>query len=150
MTSMKIVDFPRPTPPPTPLPSCPPSTSNILLPLWPWTANFKRTSSQLKWNIIVGWLLYVIRSLLQLINLVWFSVDSFSFSLGQSRPQSRPHNNEKTRWDQGWDFFVDLHSWQHENSHPENCHLGKYPPRIIPTRTIPTQDNSHPENSHPG
>ena len=42
-----------------------------------------------------------------------------------------------------------------DNSHPENSHLGKYPPRITPTWTIPTQkiatqDNSHPKNSHTG
>ena len=54
----------------TPHPPCP-STSKILPPLWPWMCNFKWTTplqiitSQLKENIIQGWLLYAIKSFLQ-------------------------------------------------------------------------------------
>ena len=88
MTSMKIVKFSW-TPPPCP------STSKILPPPWPWTSHFKRTSppfqmitNQLKKSIIQEWLMYVIRSFLQvgfrfqyqLINLVWLLFDFFSFS----------------------------------------------------------------------
>ena len=56
----------------------------------PLTLNvqFQTNPNQLKENIIQGWLLYVIRSFLQvdfrfqyqLINLVWLSFDFFSFS----------------------------------------------------------------------
>ena len=61
MTSMKIVQFSRPTTP------CP-SKSEILPPSWPWTSNFERTpppplqmiTNQLKENMIQGWILYVI------------------------------------------------------------------------------------------
>ena len=78
----------------TPQPPCP-SKSNILPPPLPWTSNFKRTlhplymlTNQLKENIIQGWLLYVIKSFLQvgfcfqyqLINLAWLSFGFFSFS----------------------------------------------------------------------
>ena len=48
-----------------------PSTSKILPPLWLWMCNFKWTTplqiitSQLKENKVQGWLLYVIRSFLQ-------------------------------------------------------------------------------------
>ena len=84
--SWKLSDFQYPPPP------CP-STSKILPPPWPWTSNFKRNSpqmitNQLKKSIIQEWLLYVIRSFLQvgfrfqyqLINLVWLLFDFFSFS----------------------------------------------------------------------
>ena len=93
MTSMKIVQFSRPVHPTFP------STFKILPPSWPWTSNFKRTPlplplkiiiiiNHLKENIIQGWLLDVIMSILyvefrfqyQLINLVWPSFDLFSFS----------------------------------------------------------------------
>ena len=76
--------------------------------------------NQLKGNIILRWLLYIIRSFLQvrsrflyqLINLVCLSIDFFSFNWSQSRPQSNfkelkisflpsPYS-EKTRWGQGW------------------------------------------------
>ena len=51
---------------------------------------------QLKWNIILGWLLYVIRSFLQvgfpfqyqLINILWLSIAFISFSWIKSCPQS--------------------------------------------------------------
>ena len=73
-----------------------PSMSEIFPPPWSWTFNFKRTpsffqiiTSQLKKNIIQGWLLYVIRSFLQvsfrfqyqLNNIVWLPFDFFLFSL---------------------------------------------------------------------
>ena len=70
MTSMNILQF---SGPPTPLvPSLP----------------FQMITNQLKESTIQGWLLYVIRSFLQvdfrfqyqLINLVWLSFDFFSFS----------------------------------------------------------------------
>ena len=92
MTSMKIVQFSRPPPPLLLL--CP-SASKILPLPWPWTSNFKWTllplqmiTSQLKENIIQGWILYVIRSILQigfrfqyqLISLVSLSFNFFSFS----------------------------------------------------------------------
>ena len=71
-----------------------PSTSKILSFPWPWTSNLKRIPSfpnnnqSVKKSIIQRWLLYVIRSFLQvgfrfqhqLINLVWLSFDFFSFS----------------------------------------------------------------------
>ena len=76
-------------------PPCP-STSKILPSPWPWTSNIQfQTNSplqmitnQLKESIIWRWLLYVIRSFLQvgfrcqyqLINCVWLSFDFFSFS----------------------------------------------------------------------
>ena len=87
MTSMKIVQFSRS---PTPLVHLCPKFFHPL--------DFGRPiqripplqmiTSQLKENIIQGWLLYVIRSFLQvgfrfqyqLINLVWLSFDFFSFS----------------------------------------------------------------------
>ena len=66
VTSLKIVQFSRP---PIRLVH---TTSNILPPPWPWTSTFKRIppplqmiTSQLKEHIIQGWLLYVIRSFLQ-------------------------------------------------------------------------------------
>ena len=79
-----------------PHPHCP-SASEILPPPRPWTSNFKRIphlppfhmiTNQLKENIIQGWLLYVIRSFLQvgfhfhcqLINHVWVSFDFLSLS----------------------------------------------------------------------
>ena len=80
-----------------------PVTSKILPPLWPWMSNYPQTplplqmiTNQLKGNIILGWLLYVIKSFLQvgfhfqyqLINLVWLSIDFFSFSWSQSHPQN--------------------------------------------------------------
>ena len=76
-----------------PLPPCQ-STSKSFPPPWPWMSNSKWTpplqmiTSQLKGNIIQGWLLYVIGSFFQvsfrfqyqLINLLWLSFDFFSFS----------------------------------------------------------------------
>ena len=77
-------------------------------------------TNQLKENIIQGCLLYVIRSFLQvgfrfqyqLINLVWHSIDFFSFSWSQYRPQSNfkklktsflhSSYNEKMCWGQDW------------------------------------------------
>ena len=77
-------------------------------------------TNQLKRNIILGWLLYVFRSFLQvsfrfhcqLINFVWLSIDLSSFSWSQSRPQSNLKQfskisfllssySDKTRWSQG-------------------------------------------------
>ena len=89
MTSMKIVQFSRPPLPP--LVHLRPKFSH------PLHLNFKRTSSppflqmvtsELKENIIQGWLSYVIRSFLQvgfrfqyqLVHLVWLSFDFFSFN----------------------------------------------------------------------
>ena len=83
----KLSSFQNPPPP------CP-CTSKIFPPPWPSTSNSKPTpslqmiTSQLKENIFQGWLLYVIKSVLQvgfrfqyqLINLVWLSFDFFSFS----------------------------------------------------------------------
>ena len=101
MMSMKIIQFSRTTLPPSRL-ACP-ATSKIFPSPWPCTANFKRPlphsqiiTNQLKEKIIQGWLLYGIRSFLQVglrfqyqfINLVWLSVDFFSFSWSQSRTQS--------------------------------------------------------------
>ena len=88
----------------TPLlhPPCP-ATSKILPTPWPWTSNFKRNplplqmiTKQLKRNVILGWLLYVIRSFLQfgfpfqyqLINFVRLSIDFVLFSWSQSHRQS--------------------------------------------------------------
>ena len=58
--------------------------------------SYNQITNQLKKNIIQGWLLYVIRSFLQvvfcfyhqLINLVWLSIDFFPFCWSQPRPQS--------------------------------------------------------------
>ena len=83
MMSMKIVQFSIPPPP-----LCP-STSKIPPPPWPWTSNFRRAPSlqmivnPLNENSFQGWLLYVIRSFLQVgfrfpyqpINLVWISFE---------------------------------------------------------------------------
>ena len=81
----------------TPYSPCP-SMSTILWPSWPWTSNFNQTlppplllqmlTSQLKENIIQGWILYVIKPFLQvgfrfwyqLINLAWLSFVFFSFT----------------------------------------------------------------------
>ena len=104
-----------------------PATSKILPPPSPWTSNFKRIppplqiiANQFKENIIQGWLLYLVRPFLQvgfrfqhqLINLMWLSIDFFSFSWSQSRPQSTlkqlknsfsPSSySVKIRQDQGW------------------------------------------------
>ena len=82
MTSKEIVQF---SPPPQ-----------------PWTSNFKRipllqiTISQLKENIILGWLLYFIRSFLQvgfsfqyqLINPVWLSIDFFHLAKANLVPRA--------------------------------------------------------------
>ena len=82
--------------------------------------------NQLKGNIILGWLLYIIRSFLQvrsrfecqLINPVWLSIDFLSFNWSQSCPQSKfkklkisfllyPYSETTLidhfrRWSQGW------------------------------------------------
>ena len=87
MTSMKIVQFSRPH-----HHLLCPSTSKILPPPWPWTSNFKQSrlspsDNQSIWKTIIqGWLLYVIRSFLQvgfrfkyqLINVVWLFFDFIS------------------------------------------------------------------------
>ena len=125
MTFMKIVQFSR-------LPSTPFSKILPPLPLWPWTSSFKQSllplslqmiTNQLeglKENIIQGWLLYVIRSFLQvafclqyqLINYLWLSVDFFLFSWSQPCPQSYLKKaktsfsfssySKKECWCQGW------------------------------------------------
>ena len=79
-------------------------------------------TNRFKENIIQGWLLYVIRSFYlfffgfcfqyQLINFVWLSIDIFSFSWSQPRPQNvfrklktsfLPSSySEKMCWGQGW------------------------------------------------
>ena len=87
-------------------------------------------TNQLKENIILGWLLYIVRSFLQvgfrfqyqLINFVWLSFDVFSFSWSQSRPQSNfkklktsflPSSySEKMHWGQGWaEASLSTFSW---------------------------------------
>ena len=87
-------------------------------------------TNQLKENIIQGWLLYVIRSFLQvdfcsqyqLINLVWLSTDFFLFSWSQPCLQScfkklktsfSPSSyNEKICWGQGWaEAILSAFSW---------------------------------------
>ena len=112
------------------------ATSKVIAPPWPWTSNFKRTpllqmiTNQLKENIIQGWLLYVIRSFLQvdfcsqyqLINLVRLSTDFFLFSWSQPCLQScfkklktsfSPSSyNEKICWGQGWaEAILSAFSW---------------------------------------
>ena len=112
------------------------ATSKVIPPPWPWTSNFKRTpllqmiTNQLKENIIQGWVLYVIRSFLQvdfcsqyqLINLVWLSTDFFLFSWSQPCLQScfkklktsfSPSSyNEKICWGQGWaEAILSAFSW---------------------------------------
>ena len=121
MTSMKILQF---STPPNPLFQLRPKFFHPLdlgrpilnesLPPLQIIAN------QLKENIIQGWLLYLVRPFLQvgfrfqhqLINLMWLSIDFFSFSWSQSRPQSTlkqlknyfsPSSySVKIRQDQGW------------------------------------------------
>ena len=97
MTSMKIFKTP------TPLSSYVQNSSTALTldvqfqtNCSPQPLRFPLRTNQLKGNIILGWLLYVIRSFLQvgfrfqyqLINLVWLSIDFFSFSWNQSRTHS--------------------------------------------------------------
>ena len=102
ITSMKIVHLSRHALPLPPLSSYVQSSST------PLTLNvqFKRILSlalplqiktnQLKYNKIQGWLLYVIRSFLQVglcfqyqrINLVWLSINFFPFSWSQPCPWS--------------------------------------------------------------
>ena len=97
MTSMKTVQF-----------SWPPTCLVQLRPKFFHPLDFARPISnepspplqmiinQLNENIIQGWLLYVVRFFLQvgirfqyqLIDLVWLSIDFFSFSWSQPRPQS--------------------------------------------------------------
>ena len=133
MTSMKIVQFSRfPTPSPIvqlrpkyfhsfdlgcALSKEPPSPS-------------PNDNHQLKGKIILGWLLYVIRSFLQVgfhfqyqhIDLVWLSMDFFSFSWSQSLPQSSfkklkisfssSFYSVKMRWGQDWaEALVSTFSW---------------------------------------
>ena len=111
-----------------------PATSYILPPPWPWTFNFKRTpplqviANQLEGNIIQGPLLHVIWPFLQvgfrfqyqLINLVWLSIDFFSFN--QSRPQNNFQKleisflpsfyNKKMYYGQRWDeTLLSAFSW---------------------------------------
>ena len=94
----------------------PPSIPIFPLPLQITT----NQSTQLKENIIQGWLLHIIRSFLQvgfcfryqLINLVWLFIDFYLFSWSQPRPQSyfkklktsfSPSSySEKVCWGQGW------------------------------------------------
>ena len=86
----------------------------------PPSPNGNQITNHWKENIIQGWLLYIIRSFLQvsfcfhyqLINLVWLSIDFFPFSWSQPRPQScfkklktsfSPSSyNEKFCWGQDW------------------------------------------------
>ena len=88
MTSMKIVQFSRP---PTPLVHLSPKFFHLLdleLPILNEPPRLQMITSQLKGNIIQGWLIYIIRFFLQvgfrfqyqLINLAWLSFDFFSFS----------------------------------------------------------------------
>ena len=109
MTSMKITQCSRP-----PLhPPCLP-TSKILPPLdlgRPISNKpFQMITNQLKVNIIQGWLLYVIRSFLQvgfrfqyqLIDLFWLSIDFFCIYLKQI--------SSKLNWTRTMHFFVALYS----------------------------------------
>ena len=115
------------------------ATLKIIRPPWPWTSNFKRPpphppspndNQSIKENIIQAWLLYIMRSFLQvgfcfqyqLIHLVWFSIDLFPFSWSQPRPQScfkkwktnfLPSSyNEKMCWSQNWtETSLSAFSW---------------------------------------
>ena len=91
MMSMKIVQFSRPLQ--DPLVHVRPNFFNPLdigrpIPNEPPPSSLQIITSQLKENIIQGWLIYIIRSFLQvvfcfqyqLINLAWLSFDLFSFS----------------------------------------------------------------------
>ena len=96
----------------------------------PPSPNGNRITNHWKENIIQGWLLYIIRSFLQvsfcfhyqLINLVWLSIDFFPFSWSQPRPQScfkklktsfSPSSyNEKLCWGQDWaEASLSAFSW---------------------------------------
>ena len=107
--------------PPLPHPICPPA-SKILPLLWSFTPNFKQISrlqmiaNQLKENITEEWLLYVIRSFLQvgfpfqsqLLNLAWLSIGFFPFSWSQNRN----HNNfEKLKTSFSSSFYGEKMSW---------------------------------------
>ena len=120
MMSMKIVQFSRPPPP---------LSSYVQNSSTPWALDvqfqtnpsppLQMITNQLRENIVQGCLLYI-RSFLQvgfhfqyqLINLVWFSIDFFSFSWSQSRPQSNfkklktsflsSSYREKMWWGQDW------------------------------------------------
>ena len=131
MTSIKIAQFSRP---PTPLVQLRPKLFHDLDLGRPILNEPPSPSAndyhQLKGNIILGWLLYVIRCFFQvefrfqyqLINLVWLSVDFFSFSWSQSRPQSNfkklktyfsPSSySEKMCWGQDWaEASLSTFSW---------------------------------------
>ena len=89
MTSMKIIEFPKLSSPFFHL--CPkffhPVDLGRPISNEPPTSHLQMVTNQLKDNIIQGWLLYIIRSFLQvdfriqyqLINLVWLSFDFFCF-----------------------------------------------------------------------
>ena len=96
----------------------------------PPSPNGNQITNHWKENIIQGWLLYIIRSFLQvsfcfhyqLINLVWLSIDFFPFSWSQPRPQScfkklktsfSPSSyNEKLCWGQDWaEASLSAFSW---------------------------------------
>ena len=95
MTSMKIVQISRPPPPMSSYVqnSSTPLTLDVQFQTRPY---LQMITNQLKGNMNLRWLLYVIRSFLQigfrfqyqLINLVWISLDFFSFRWSQYRPQS--------------------------------------------------------------
>ena len=86
----------------------------------PPSPNDNQITNHWKENIIQGWLLYIIRTFLQvrfcfhyqLINLVWRSIDFFPFNWSKPRPQScfkklktsfSPSSyNEKFCWGQDW------------------------------------------------
>ena len=120
MTSMKFVKFSRPPPPPPP-PACP-TKSKILPPLElgrpisnnppPFSKWYKRKHDPTMTIISVipsSQSLFLVQY--QLINLVWRSVDFFSFSRSQYCLQSNfkklktsfssSSYSEKTRWGQG-------------------------------------------------
>ena len=121
MTSIKIVKLSKP---PTSLSSYVQDSSTSVK-LGRQISNeyphLQMITKQLKGNIILGWLLYFIKSFFQvgfrfqhqlIINLVWFSIDFSSFSWSQSRPQSNfkklkisfslSSYSGKTCWSQGW------------------------------------------------
>ena len=131
MTPMKIDQSSRSPFLPPPLSSYVQNSSNLLTldvqfqtkPPVPFPLETIR--NQLKGNIILGWLLYIIRSFLQvrsrfeyqLINPVWLSIDLW-FNWSQSCPQSKfkklkisfllsPYSENTLidafrRWSQGW------------------------------------------------
>ena len=104
----------------------------------PPSPNGNQITNHWKENIIQGWLLYIIRSFLQvsfcfhyqLINLVWLSIDFFPFSWSQPRPQSwfiklKPLLRPLTTlsWSLTICFFVGLYSCVQLSENMTKCFL---------------------------